>query len=207
MKRRQAYSALAISFIFSLAAVAQTQKGIDLYNSGQCSEAETVLRAALKSDPSDTLATYYLGLSLLPQENYNEALDLFVKVKRSQRPPVPNEYEIQLALARARIGLKQYDEAWKNLENAGMEDAQSSDVYVYRGVYYLQQEKHAEAIKELEKAIKLDSKNPYAYYYAGLAYFGSGNGQKAVDDLKMFLQLFPSAPESGKAKEIIEKLC
>jgi tetratricopeptide (TPR) repeat protein len=209
-----------LSVVFSWATViphgsfAQTKKGIELYNSWQYKEAEKVLRAALKADPSDTLTNYYLGLSVLVQENYKEALEIFLKVKQSQdradqwtRPPVPNEYQTQMGLARARIGLHQYAEAWKNLESARIEDGRSSEVFTYRGLYYLQQEKYPEAIKELEKAISLDNKNPYAFYYAGLAYYGSGNPQKAVDALKTFLSLAPDAPEAAKAKELHDKLC
>jgi tetratricopeptide (TPR) repeat protein len=221
MNKRRAYCCiLVLSVVFSLAAVvprqalAQTKKGIELYDSWQYREAESVLREALKADPSDVAARYYLGLCMLLQEKYGDALDVFLKVKQSQdradqrtRPSVPNEYQIQLALARARLGLKQYADAWKNLESARIKDGNSSDVYVYRGVFYLQQEKNPEAIKELQKAIRLDEKNGYAYYYEGLAYFHSGQADKAVSALKTFLQLAPYAPEAAKAKKIIDQLC
>jgi tetratricopeptide (TPR) repeat protein len=147
------------------------------------------------------------------QDRFGEALDIFMKVKQSQdradqrtRPAVPDDYQINLAMARARLGLQQYTDAWKNLEQARIVNP-SSDVFVYRGVYYLQQEKLPEAIKELEKAVSLDAKNAYAYYYEGLAYYKSSQAEKAVDALKMFLQLYPGAPEAAKAKEIVDKLC
>ena len=77
---------------------------------------------------------------------------------------------------------------------------------MYRGVYYLRQEKHEEAVKDLEKAISLDKNNAYAYYYAGLAYYAMGNGKKAAEDLGTFIQMAPNAPEVEKAKEI-RNLC
>jgi tetratricopeptide (TPR) repeat protein len=218
--RRARGSILVLSVVFSLMAVvpqqgfAQTAKGIQLYNSWQFQEAEKVFRAALKADPRDTPANYYLGLCVLEQERPAEALDIFLKVKKDQdkadkstRPAVPSEYQIQLALARARLALKQYADAWKNLESARIEDGKASDVYVYRGLYYLQQEKFKEASDALEKAITLDKKNPYAYYYAGQAHIGLGNPAKAVEDLKMFLQLAPDAPEAPKAKKLHDQLC
>jgi len=219
-RRRAGFRILVLSFVLSLMAVIpqqvfpQTKKGIDLYTSGQFREAEMVLREALKADPSDTPANYYFGLSMLMQEKYNDALQVFLKVKQSQdradqwtRPAVPSEYQIQLALARARLALNQYPEAWKNLESARIEDNRSSDVYVYRGVYYDQQEKHQEAIAELEKAISLDPQNAYAHYYAGLAYYHAGQAEKAVNALKTFLKLDPDAPEAPKAKRLIDQLC
>ncbi len=219
-KRRLCCRIPVLSVVFLLAFLipqqifAQSSKGIELYNQWQFEAAEKVLREALKADPSETQANYYLGLSVLMQEKYNEAINIFVKVKRSQdkadqrtRPAVPSEYQIQMAMARARLGLKQYDEAWKNLESAGIEDGKASDVYVYRGASYVLQGKNREALKELEKAIKLDGKNSYAYYYQGLAYYQSGQAAEAVTALKMFLQLEPNAPEAGKAKKIVVELC
>lgn len=210
---------LVLSVVFALIAAiprqisAQAKKGVELYSAGQFKEAETAFRDVLKSNPSDTPNRYYLGLAVLLQDRFGEALDIFLKLKQSQdradqltRPAIPDEYQINLAMARARLGLQQYRDAWKNLEQARIEDP-SSDVYVYRGVYYLQQEQLPEAIKELEKAISLDAKNAYAYYYAGLAYYKSSQGEQAVTALKMFLQLYPNAPEAAKAKEIIAKLC
>ena len=221
MNKRKVYGRiLVLAVVFSLIAVipqeisAQSKKGMELFNSWKFLEAENVFREDLKAKPSDTPTNFYLGLSLLLQEKHSNALDIFLKVKSSQdrvdqrtRPAVPSEFQIQLALARARLGLKQHAEAWKNLESARIEDGSSSDVYVYRGVYYLQQEKSKEALNELKKAIKLDEKNPYAYYYQGLAYKQSGKAAEAVDALRMFLKLAPDAPEVSKAKELITQLC
>jgi tetratricopeptide (TPR) repeat protein len=217
--RRACCTILVFSLVIALSVAiprqvsAQAKKGVELYDAGKYKQAEAAFREALKGKPSDTPNRYYLGLSILLQDRYGEALDIFLKVKQSQdkadqgrRTAVPDEYQINLAMARARLGLNQYADAWKNLEQARMQSP-SSDVFVYRGLYYLQQEKLPEAIKELEKAISLDAKNAYAYYYAGLAYYKSGQGQKAVETLKMFLQLYPHAPEAAKAKEIIDKLC
>jgi tetratricopeptide (TPR) repeat protein len=220
MNRRSAFcGTLVLLVVVSLIAVipqqifAQTKKGIELYNLGKYQEAESVLREALKTDSKDTAANYYLGLSVLEQKKYSDALDIFLEVKKSldrgdqqARPAVPSEYQIQLAMGRARLGLKQYDEAWKNIESARTEDSASSEVYMYRGVYYLQQEEHEEAVKDLEKAISLDANNAYAYYYAGLAYYAMGNGKKAAEDLGTFIQMAPDAPEAEKAREI-RNLC
>jgi tetratricopeptide (TPR) repeat protein len=221
MNRRRTYhGVLVLSIVLCMAAAvpqqifAQSQKGMELFNSWKFPEAEKVFREAVQANPKDIPSHFYLGLSLFLQDRHREALDVFLKVKSSQdkadqgsRPAVPSELQIQLALARTRLELKQYPEAWKNLESARMEDGTCSDVFVYRGAYYQQQEKNQEAIRELEKAINLDSKNPYAYYYEGLAYQQAGQPAKAVDALKMFVSLAPDAPEAAKAKELIAKLC
>jgi tetratricopeptide (TPR) repeat protein len=217
---KQKASWVILVIVLSIAAVAprllnaQVSKGIELYNSWQFQEAEKVLREALKSNPRDAQAGYYLGLSVLLQDKHSEALDIFLKVKEEQdkadqqsRSQVPDEYQIQLALARARLELKQNEEAWKNLEAAKKVNAEAADIYVYRGLYYLNLQNAQKAIKELEKAMNLDEKNAYAHYFAGQAYIRLGNPAKAVEVLKEFLQLAPSAPEVEKAKALVSALC
>jgi tetratricopeptide (TPR) repeat protein len=206
--------AAVVLAVISQGIFAQDKKGLELFNAWQTQEAEKVFREALKANPLDTASNFYLGLCLLLEDRHSDALEVFLKVKSSQdkadqrtRSAIPTEFQIQLALARTRIELKQFSEAWKNLESARIVDGNSSDVYVYRGAYYVHQNKNAEALKELAKAIKLDKKNPYIYYYQGLAYYHSGEAQKAVDALKMFLSLAPDAPEAGEAKQIVTKLC
>jgi tetratricopeptide (TPR) repeat protein len=219
-KRKMCCGVLVLTIVFSLTAVvpsqviAQTTKGIELYNAGDFKGAERVLRDALKTAPSDAAATYYLGLSILLQNRYKEAADEFLKVKdvsvkasKQSQSSIPSEYQIQVALARARLGLKQYAEAWKNLESATKESSHSSEVYMYRGLYYLQQNKNPEAIKELEKAISLDAKNAYAYYYAGVANDREKHAERAVELLRIFLKLAPNAPEAAEAQSIIDRLC
>jgi tetratricopeptide (TPR) repeat protein len=211
---------LWIAVVLSIMAViprplsAQASKGIELFNSWKFQEAEKVLREALKANPQDAQAGYYLGLSVLLQDKHSEALDIFLKVKddqdkadRQSRSQVPDEYQIQLALARTRLELKQNDEAWKNLEAAKKVNANAADIYVYRGLYYLNLQNAQKAIKELEKAMTLDEKNAYAHYFAGQAYIRLGNPAKAVEVLKEFLQLAPGAPEVEKAKALVSALC
>jgi tetratricopeptide (TPR) repeat protein len=204
---------LVLAGFFAQSTFGQTSKGIELYNSGEFQKAEKVLRDALKGNPSDLSANYYLGLSMLLQKKQNEALAIFLKVKMNRdkmdqkaRQAV-SEYQIQLALARTNLEMKHFDEGWKNLEAAEKEDAKAADVFVYRGVYYLDQEKHKEALKELEKAISLDPKNAYAYYYQGMAFFHSGQGAEAGAAFKKFLELAPHAPDADEAKRLVTILC
>jgi tetratricopeptide (TPR) repeat protein len=191
---------------------AQISRGIELYNSGEYRAAESIFQESLKTNPADYRANYYFGLSALAQEKYGDAEEAFLKVKPgddngSTLGSLPSEYELQIALARARLGLKAYEDAWSTLEFAKVLNASSSDVYVYRGLFYLEQEKNKEALEELEKAISLDPQNPYAFYYEGLVYLQSAQLEPAVNALETFLNLAPFAPEAAKAKLIIAKLC
>ncbi|KPL17437.1 MAG: hypothetical protein AMS26_01040 [Bacteroides sp. SM23_62] len=198
----------------SLQVLAQTEKGIELYNSWEFNKAEEAFREVLKNKPDDVQTVYYLGLSLLMQENYQEALDTFQKAKAavdkgglSGEAGIPDKGHLEIALTRAYLGLKKYPEVWECLEAAEKAKANPADIHTFRGAYYLERNNTENAVKELEKAIELDSLNAYAYYYAGYAYLRLGNPARAVDMFEMFLRLAPYAPEAGKAKFLIDSLC
>jgi tetratricopeptide (TPR) repeat protein len=210
-----AFSAVAmlISYI-PPQAMAQTEKGIGLYNSWEFNKAEEAFREALKNRPDDVQAGYYLGLSLLMQEKYQEALDAFQKEKvsvdkaaSSVEAGIPDKGQLEISLTRAYLGLKKYPEVWECLEAAEKANANPADIHTFRGAYYLERKNTENAIKELEKALELDSLNAYAYYYAGYAYLRLGNPARAVDMFEMFLRLAPYAPEAGKAKFLVDSLC
>jgi tetratricopeptide (TPR) repeat protein len=215
--RRNCLLVLAMAVLTVIVATplvfAQTKQGVDLFDSWKFQDAEKVLSEALKTNPQDVQAAYYLGLSLLMQDKHSEALEILLKAQASQakagqgRPAVPDEYQIRIALARTYLELKQNEDAWKHLEEANKIHAGAIEVCIYRGAYYLNKEKYPQAIKELEKAMKLDDNNAYAHYYAGYAYLRSGNPAKALDMFRSFIQLAPNAPEAVKVKTLVDALC
>lgn len=202
------------ALIIPQALFAQSDNGIELFHAGAYDDAESKLRDTLKADPSKTTERYYLGLTLLNQEKYPEGLKELQTVKSEQekasqrsRPAVPNVYQIDFALAQAYLALDQFDKAWPKLESARIEDSSSSEVFLYRGIYYYKQKEYSMAIKDLEKAITLDPQNTYAYYYAGHAYFDSDNIEKMVEAFQMFLELAPDAAEAGDVQTKIAPYC
>lgn len=209
---------LSVVFIFisgmSLQVLAQTEKGIELYNSWEFNKAEEALREVIKNDPVDVRAGYYLGLSLLMQEKHQEALDIFQEVKASVdkaalsgEAGIPDKGQLEIALTRVYLELDKYPEAWECLKAAEKAKADPADIHTFRGAYYIEMGDSKKAAEGLEKAIELDSQNAYAYYYAGHAYLRLGNPARAVQMFEMFLNLAPYAPEAVKAKALIDALC
>ncbi len=198
----------------SLQIMAQTEKGIDLYNSWEYEKAEEALHKVLKKDPADVQAGYYLGLSLFMQGKYQEALDVLQKAKASMdkaagsgEAEVPDKGQLEIALTQAYLGLKRIPEVLESLEAAEKAKANPVDIHTFRGAYYLEQNSVQEASQELEKAIELDSQNAYTYYYAGFAHLRLGDPAKAVQMFQVFLRLTPYAPEAEKTRFLVDSLC
>lgn len=214
------FNALAFCMLFCLSVsisqpiYAQADNGIELYEAGEYTKAESEFRETLKAEPRDVTARYYLGLSLMYQGNFAESLKELKtaksekdKASQSSHEAVPNVYQLDLALAQAHIGLDQYEEAWPALESARNEDPESSDVFLYRGIYYYKQKDFKKAVDALEKAINLDSEKAYAYYYIGMAYSETEDIPKMLEAFKMFLQLAPDAPEAPDVKQRHDAAC
>ena len=191
----------------SLQVLAQTDKGMELYNSWEYEKAEKAFRKALIKEPTDVQAGYNLGLSLLMQGKYKEALDVLQNVKASGEAGLLDKGQLEISLTRANLGLERYPEALERLKAAERAKADPVDVHTFRGAYYLEKNSVKEAAQELEKAIELESQNAYTYYYAGFAYLRSGNPAKAVQMFQTFLRLSPYAPEAAKTKFLVDSLC
>ncbi len=219
-KYRVCFNILALCLVLCLTATipqhlcAQENDGIELYKAGEYTKAESKLKETLREEPGNTTLRYYLGLSLMYQGSLQEALEELKTAKSEQkkasqrsRPAVPSVYQIDLALAQAHIGLNQFDEAWPKLESARNEDPDSSDVFLFRGVYYYKQKDYKKAIEALEKSISLDAQKAYAYYYVGMAYSETQDVQKMLEAFKIFLQLAPDAPEAPDVKKKYDAAC
>lgn len=205
----------ALSLVVSLLAAAplcaQMDKGMEHYQHWKFQDAEKAFRQELQANPGNLEASCYLGQALLMQEKFDEALGIFAgareKAAVKSGSPVADAYHVNLSLARAQLGLKRNEEAWKSLEDAERAQPGTADVLVFRGVYHMQKQDLKKAARELEKAMDMDEQNAYAHYYAGLVYLRQGHPAKAVDMLKMFLQMAPQAPEAFRAQTLITGLC
>jgi tetratricopeptide (TPR) repeat protein len=183
---------------------ADTQKGVELYQSHKYSEAASELKQAVANNPNDVRARYYLGLSLLEQQQYQDAQAQFDAAQREittgSNPPLD---QVKIGLARAQMEQKNYVGASASLDEARQLNPKNADVFVYRGKLAYLQGNYGEAVKQLEQAIAMDPTNAYAHYYAGMAYSKTGRPDKMVNEFQMFLKLAPDAPEAAKVRSLL----
>ena len=203
---------LVIGMFFQIPVKAE--EGLKFLSTGEFEKAEAIYNEILKGDAENIQAGYYLGISLLMQEKYKEALGIFRNLEDNLdnkavmgATEIPTKGQVEIGLVRSYLGLKNYPEAVKHLATAEKAGTDPADLHTYRGVCYLETNKNAEAKEELEKAIELNSQNPHTYYYGGIANIRMGNPQRATELFKMFLQMAPYAPEAEHAKFLVDTLC
>ncbi len=194
--------------------MAQVDQGIECYNHWEYEKATELFQQVLQKEPADIQAGYYLGLSLMMQEKYQDALDILYKIKASaenstkkMKSASVEKGQIEIAMARANLGLKKFAEALESINAAEREKADPVDIHTFKGAYFLETGRVDDAVGELEQAMELGSMNPYTYYYAGIGYLRQGKPDKSVKLLEAFLKMLPFAPEAVNAKILIDTLC
>ena len=204
------FAVLILASGISFHTLAKTEEGIESLSIGDFEKAEAIFEEILKGDAENVEAGYYLGQTLLMQEKYKEALGIFQNLKEKidmKNAGIPTRAQIEIGLAQSYLGLRNYPEALKCLNDAEAAKADPIDIHTFKGAYYLEVNENSKANEELEKALELKSQNPYTYYYAGIANIRLGNPQKAIKLFEMFLNMAPYAPEAKHAKFLIDTLC
>ena len=173
--------------------LADTDRGVDLYNQGKYAEAQSELGKVLENNPDDARAQRYLGLALVEQHKPAEAQDHLAKAN-----DLDPSGDSKLALARMYIEQRDFDKA-EDL----MKDAQGEDLNYVRGLLQLNRQQNKEAAASLGTYLQDHPNHPYAHYYAGLAYNGTKQPDKMLTQFEIFLRLKPDAPEAKKVRAVL----
>jgi tetratricopeptide (TPR) repeat protein len=176
-----------------LALLADTDRGVELYNQGKFADAQAELAKVVQSAPDDARARRYLGLSLVEQHKPDEAREHLLKAEELD-PSGDNK----LALARMYVEQKKLDKADELLKDASGEEAD----YV-RGLLQFQRNQNKDAAASLEKYLQDHPGSPYAHYYAGLAYNALKRPDKMLTHFEAFLKIKPDAPEARKVRAVL----
>ena len=198
----------------SLNVLADKESGLKSLSVGEFEKAEAIFSEVLKGDADNAEAGYYMGLSLLLQEKFDEALGIFQNLKLNinnravmKNTDIPTKGQVEIGLARSYLGLKNFSEALKCVDAAETAKSDPIEVYTFKGAYYLEINENTKAKEQLEMALELKSDNPYTYYYAGIVNLRLGDPQKAIKLFEMFLNMAPYVPEAEHAKFLIDTLC
>jgi tetratricopeptide (TPR) repeat protein len=184
---------IVILMVFVSLALADTDRGIELYRQGKYAEAQSELGKAVQADPEDARAQRYLGLALVEQHKAAEAREPLNQANRLDPGPESN-----LALARMHVELKELDKA-----DEAMKEADGPDKDYVQGLIQLQRGQNQDAAATLEKYIKDNPEHAYAHYYAGMAYNAAKRPDKMLSHFELFVRLKPDAPEARKVRAVL----
>ena len=144
------------------------QLGFYYYELGDFATARKYVNKILKIDPNNEYAK-----SLEADINKSEA----------------EGYTKKIASA---LDAQNYNEAMSYVNQALKIDANSSNMYFYKGLIYIAQSNFAASTAALYKSIELDETNILPYYYLGFAFDNLSEPDNAVVYYKKFLELLPN---------------
>lgn len=129
-------------------------------------------------------ARKYINKILKIDPNNEYAKGLEADINRS----VAEGYTNKIASA---LDAQNYDEAMTYVNQALKIDANSSNMYFYKGLIYIAQSNFAASTAALYKSIELDETNVLPYYYLGIAFDNLSEQENALTYYKKFLELLP----------------
>ncbi|MEO8592624.1 MAG: tetratricopeptide repeat protein [Candidatus Solibacter sp.] len=173
--------------------LADTDRGVELYNQGKYAQAQAELAKVVESNADDARARRFLGLALVEQHKPSEAQEHLAKADELE----PGG-DSKLALARMYIEQKDFDKAEELLK-----DAEGENLNYVRGLLQLNRQQYKEAAASLESFLQNHPNHPYAHYYAGLAYNGAKRPDKMLTQFEMFMRIKPDAPEAKKVRAVL----
>lgn len=145
---------------------------------------ENLTRQELKEEPMSQAAFYHYiaGVVAELEENYELAINYYKNALRYD----PDNYEIRVALANIRMGMREYEEAWKLL--APIEDIYSESVLMKADIQRSLGNWEL-ALKYYELGARLDPTNINPFWYLGNYYRQMGEIDKAIKNYERMVRL------------------
>lgn len=188
---------------------------------GKFQAAGDELRRALKADPQNTDALYYLGLvagvlaqqeyerlyalapdsdrvhqllgeAALAQENQAEAEREFLLALKIN----PRSVDVLTAMGELRRSQSSFDEALEYYSRAEAVGPPGYDIAYGLGACYSYKQDHARAVTYFRKAVSLDPGSGAGHFALGNALFQNGQTQAAIPELKAALTAEPKLKQA-----------
>ncbi|MCI0471731.1 MAG: tetratricopeptide repeat protein [Candidatus Aminicenantes bacterium] len=165
-------------------------KGMVYYNSGDFENAVMQFKEAVKENPRDAAAYFYLGMSYREIQAFKaiEAFKTAVSIDSGHA-----EAFCHLGATYNRLGM--FKEAAQSLREALRINPDYTEALLQIGIAYISDKEYRASAKVLQRAAELDP-NTKAYYYLGIAYLASRMYDEALDAFQDSVNQDPDFPEA-----------
>lgn len=186
----------------SFADIGNTTKGERFLQTGEYRQAELTFKEAVRENPNDYTAQYYLGRFLLAQGKEAEALPHFQRAVALD--PKKPDYQFWLGVAYGKLGnfkaeRVQYERTLKIDDNY-------TQANLYLGHLRLQNGERKQAIKAYDAVLKEVPTNGAALYNRALILDIEGKDTAAKEAWQKYLELYPAGRSARKAADHLNTL-
>jgi tetratricopeptide (TPR) repeat protein len=143
---------------------------------------------------------FEVGLSYLTYNDFNKALDSFLKLL----PKHKDNWNINYLIGLCYKGMEEYDAAIDYLTYALELNDEEADIYNELGIIYFVQGYILEAIKIYDEGIEKAGDDYKLYFNRGLGYVQLGEHKKALEDIDKAYELNPDDVNIATQKKELE---
>ncbi|HET9530814.1 MAG TPA: tetratricopeptide repeat protein [Blastocatellia bacterium] len=178
------------------------EKALAAIKAKDYSQAISLLRQVVETDPKDFIAWTELGTVYFRQGNLGEAGSAYKSALQHQ----PSFALALLNYGKLRMAKKDYEGAIETLDKAVKAHPLSADANYFLGESYLQVKKGSKAVGYLYEALKLDPVGKAeAHLRLALLFNGAGLKDRAVAEYEQFLAKRPDHPDREKIQQYIKQ--
>ncbi len=177
----------------------QVQNLIQLLNSGQLSQAESLAKNLITKHPNTFILHHVLSLALDGQQKFAEAVESYKNALKLQ----PNTPDLLFNLGITLTQLNRLSEAVATYQQAIQTNPNFFEAYGNLGTILQRQGKLNEAIASYQKGLKINPQDAQGYFNLGTALRDMGDLEAAVNSYQKAIRLFPDYTDAhnnlGKA--------
>lgn len=154
-------------------------------------EAIADLQAAIKLEPDNSLALYWLSNLALESGDEDLSIAALDKVLAGSQP-FPEAY-IQRGMLKYKAG--EFETAIADFDSAIALSAEIPEAYINRGLAKEKMADFSGALRDFSKAIRMNGSDPMAYQFRGNTYFKMKKYEEAVKDYNVSIRLDQQNPK------------
>lgn len=178
----------------ALSAEALMSAGLECLHGGDLVAAVNYFKATIGRAPDSPGAHYNLGVALLRQKRYEEAIDCFARAMHYR----PHSAQVRFQLGLAQFHLERYDEAIESLRRAAELDPESADAHCNLGyVLYKHLDQLDLAEAHLRRALELDPQKVEAQTNLAIVLDQRGETDAA---LEMYDRILRAKPDDSEVR-------